>query len=61
MLAFVRSVRTGNWDLHLLSLRSFTKYFFAHDKGNYARLIPVYLSEMQALKATDPEIQIEFD
>ena len=46
MFAFVRSVRTGNWDLHLLSLRSFTKHVFAHDKRNYARLIPVYPSEM---------------
>ena len=43
MLAFVRSVRTGDWKLHLESLTAFTKYFFVHDKRNYARLIPLYL------------------
>ena len=61
MLAFVRSVRTGDWKLHLDSLTAFTKYFFAHDKRNYARMIPLYLSEMQTLKETSPDIQDEFD
>ena len=69
MFAFVRSVRTGlhihqvcgDWNLYLSSLFAFTKYFFAHDKRNYARMIPVYISEIQSLKQTDPEIQQEFD
>ena len=61
MLAFGRSVRTGDWKLHLESLTAFTKYFFVHDKRNYARLIPLYLSEMQMLKETSPDIQNEFD
>ena len=43
MLAFVWSVRTGDWKLHLESLIG---------KRNYARLIPLYLSEMQMLKET---------
>ena len=33
----------------------FTKYFFAHDKLNYVRMIPVYLAEMSYLSASDPE------
>lgn len=49
MLQFIRSVRTGNWDMHLLSMKTFVKYYFAHDKLNYARMIPVYLADMQAL------------
>ena len=61
MLALVRSVRTGDWKLHLESLTVFTKYFFVHDKRNYARLIPLYLSEMQMLKETSSDIQNEFD
>ena len=46
----IKPVRTRDWQLHLLSLELFTKYFFAHDKINYARMIPVYRAEMAALK-----------
>ena len=61
MLVFVRSVRIGDWKLHLESLTAFTKYFFIHDKRNYTKLIPLYLSEMQMLKETSPNIQNELD
>ena len=60
MLMFIRAVRTANWELHLEALEIFTKYFFAHDRLNYARMIPVYLAEMKALSNTDPEIYAEF-
>ena len=46
MMAFIKSVRTGDWELHLTSVEVFTKYFFSHDRLNYARMIPVYLAEM---------------
>lgn len=49
MLTFIRAVRTADWELHLKSLEIFTKYFFAHDRLNYARMIPFYLAEMKAL------------
>jgi len=60
MMAFIRAVRNGDWDLHLEALQSFVKYFFASDKLNYARIIPVYLAEMKIGKETDPEIYKEF-
>ena len=60
MLIFIRAVRTANWELHLVALEIFTKYFFAHDRLNYARMIPVYLAEMNALSNTDPGIYAEF-
>ena len=60
MLAFIRAVRTGDWSLHLITLEMFTKYFFAHDRINYARMIPVYLAEMSSLNEADPEIYEEF-
>ena len=60
MMQFVRAVRTGNWQLHLTSLELFTKYFFAHDRLNYARMIPLYLAEMKMLNESDPEIYEEF-
>lgn len=46
MMAFIKSVRTGDWELHLTSVELFTKYFFSHERLNYARMIPVYLAEM---------------
>lgn len=60
MMSFIRAVRTGDWELHLEALELFTKYFFAHDMLNYARMIPVYLAEMQVLPDSDPEIYHEF-
>ena len=36
------------------------KYFFAHDKLNYARLIPMYLGDMKSLAESDPEIWRKF-
>ena len=60
MLIFLKSVRKGDWNLHLASLISFCKYFFAFDKLNYARLIPLYIADMQKVKRTDPDIYAEF-
>ena len=60
MMSFIQAVRTGDWALHLEALELFTKYFFAHDMLNYARVIPVYLAEMQMLHESDPEIYEEF-
>ena len=60
MFSFIKAVRTGNWLLHLSSLELFAKYFFAHDRINYARMIPVYLSEMASLKDEDPSLHEEF-
>ena len=60
MLLFIRAVRTADWLLHLKALGNFTKYFFAHDKLNYARMMPLYLAEMDSLKTTDPDILQEF-
>jgi hypothetical protein len=60
MLQFIRSVRTGDWNLHLLSTKVFVKYYFAHSKLNYARMIPVYLADMERLRQSDPDIYGEF-
>ena len=46
--------------MHLSALAEFVKYFFALDKLNYARMIPIYLAEMSKLKRTYPEIWSEF-
>ena len=38
----------------LAALENIIKYFFAHDLLNYARLMPVYLAQMNALEQEDP-------
>ena len=60
MLQFIRAVRMGDWKLHLQALQIFTKYFFAHDRLNYERMVPLYLAEMDSLPETDPDVYAEF-
>ena len=60
MLQFIRAVRTSDWVLHLQALQVFTKYFFAHDRLNYARMMPLYLAEMSSLPTTNPDVHAEF-
>ena len=50
LLLFIRASRQRDWILHLNALHQMIPYFFAHDQLNYARLSPVYLSEMAAVQ-----------
>ena len=54
LLLFLRATPQQSWDLHLASLNDLSQYFFAYDMINYARLTPVYLAQMYALKDSDP-------
>ena len=58
---FIRASREGLWDLHLSSLDALCKYFFAYDRLNYARMVPLYLADMNNLKTSDPDIWLEFE
>ena len=60
ILMFIRASREGDWNLHLESLKALAKYFFAHDRLNYARMVPLYLAQMHRLKIDDPDIHHEF-
>ena len=53
LLLFIRASREQLWHLHLNSLHSLCPYFFAFDMLNYARMTPVYLSQMFQLKHDD--------
>ena len=59
MYLYFRAVLAGNRALHLSAEEEFVKYFFALDKLNYARIIPIYLAEMPQLERTYPEIWSE--
>ena len=56
ILMFIRASREGDWNLYLESLKALAKYFFAHDRLNYARMVPLYLAQMHRLKIDDPDI-----
>ena len=43
LLQFVKAERTGHWELHLLSVSAMVPHFFAMDRPNYARWLPVYI------------------
>ena len=55
LLLFIRASRQQCWGLHLEALNAMVLYFFAFDMLNYARLTPVYLSQMIELKEKDRE------
>ena len=60
ILQFVRATRQRDFPLHMESIESLIKYFFAHDHLNYARLLPLYISTMQETEKQHPEVWEEF-
>ena len=55
LLLFTRATRQQLWELHLSTLHELANYFLAYDMFNYARITPVYLSQMYELKEKDSE------
>lgn len=55
LLQFKRSIREGNWHLHLACIRDMMPWFFAYDCIHYSRYLPVYWSQMATLHLTHPE------
>ena len=60
ILAFVRSIRTSNFQLYVESLGQLVPWFFALDHTNYARWLPVHIRDMLALPKTCPEVYKNF-
>lgn len=60
LLQFIKAERTGNWSLHLSSTTGMIPHFFAMDRSNYARWLPIYLADMCMLEETHPEVFKEF-
>ena len=59
LLQFVKA-RTGNWELHLLSVSAMVPRFFAMDRPNYARWLPVCIMDMRQLVTKYPQVHQEF-
>ena len=60
LLQFIKAERTGNWKLHLTATAAMVPHFFSMDRINYARWLPVYLSDMNMLETSHPEVYKEF-
>ena len=57
---FVRSIRTGNFQLYTESLAKLVPWFFALDKQNYARWLSVHVRDLVSLGQIHPDIATEF-
>ena len=60
LLVFMRATREGNWPLHLSAAKDMVPWFFAYDRINYSRYLPVYIHEMTALRNTHPDVHHAF-
>ena len=60
LLDYIRSTRTGDWKLHLLTIRKMIPRFFAYDRVNYSRQLTLYWYEMTVLPKTHLDAHEEF-
>lgn len=57
---FIRSERTGNWKLHLVTVRKMIPYFAAAGHNNYAKSAQLYLQQMERLEREHPDTYRHF-
>ena len=56
MLAFIRAVRSTDWNLRLAAVNDFTKYFLALGLRNYAAMSVLHLHQFESQRHDDQEI-----
>ena len=59
-LLFLRSIRSRNFELYVLSIAKILPWLFALDHYHYARWLSIHLHDMQRLEQTDPQIHHKF-
>ena len=57
---YMKSVRPGDFDLYLSSLRQLAPWFFILDHHNLSRWLPVHIRDMLLLKERHPREYAEF-
>ena len=60
MTRFVRSLREGDFPLHVQACNELCSWFHAPDHTNYARWRPVHVRDMVQLAQQNPEVHAEF-
>ncbi|VDI53446.1 Hypothetical predicted protein [Mytilus galloprovincialis] len=58
---FIKAERTGNWTLHLESLKAMLPYFTASGHNLYAKSAWIYLNQMECLKDKNAEVAALFE
>ena len=53
---FTRAERIGNWKYHLETVVKMIPYFFAFDRPNYSRWLPIYVGDMKSLDKSNPRV-----
>ena len=56
LLQFIRASRTGNWYLHMTSVRRMLPWMVAYDRPNYSRYGCLYWCQMLALEQNHPDV-----
>ena len=59
-LQLSRSIREGDFALYVYCFKNISKYFFAFNQPNYARLLTEYHSKLLNIKNTHPDLEEEF-
>ena len=60
LLEFVKSLRTGDFNLYIQSLVLIVPWVFCLDHYHYARWLPIHINTMLNLNLTHPDIAAEF-
>ena len=60
LLCFIRSIRQGDWNLHLACIRDMLPWMFAYDRTNYSRYLSCYWCDMMSLEDTHPSAHEAF-
>ncbi|KAI4474588.1 hypothetical protein M0804_014769 [Polistes exclamans] len=58
-LQFIEAERSGNWQLHLQSIRKMLPIFHAADRTNYAESVQIYLQDMVNIEMTITESEYQ--
>jgi hypothetical protein len=58
--SFIRSVRTGCWNLYLQALHEMLPYLAASGHNNYVKSLVLYLQKMDKLEETHPYVYSKF-
>ena len=61
VLSFVRSVREGDFQLYVASMKKLIPWCFALDHTHYARWLTVHIKDMETLPTRLPQVYTEFD
>ena len=57
---FLKSLRAADFELYVDALLNMLPWFFAMNRSNYARWLPVHLRDMRSLDQMVPDVAAEF-